>query len=187
MEAELQRMGKTMTGHMWLWMKQRRFSNPLLLTGPKAAQESSDMFFPLCFWSCFHPHLVENALLMEEGTRGAVAAKSPSGLGLEMHLVVGLPDGVLLKYFNSFGFIKNKTPKTCYFFEYKEHCLSTTAGLIWEEGGLVLKKVVGEQMFYSGQHRMYLQYCKMQSEAHPLSFCISCSGPLASPKRPLDL
>lgn len=153
MEAKLQRVGKTMTGHMWLWMMQMRFSNPLFLTGPKAAQESSDMFFPLCFWSCLHPHSVESARLMEEGTRGAVTAKSLSDHGLEMYLVVGLLDGVLLKYFSFFGFIKNKTPKTCYFFEHKECCLSTTAGLIWEEGGLVLKKVVEEQMFYSGQHR----------------------------------
>jgi len=46
-----------------------------------------------------------------------------------MPLVVGLLDDILLKYFSSFGFIKNKTPKTCYFFEYKECHFSTTAGL----------------------------------------------------------
>lgn len=87
---------------------------------------------------------------MEQGKRGAVTAKKLSGVGLEMHLVVGLLNGVLLKYFSFFGFIKNKTQKTCCFFEYRECCLYTTAGLIWEEGGLVLRKVVGEQLFYSG-------------------------------------
>lgn len=88
---------------------------------------------------------------MEEGTRGAVTAESPSNLGLEKHLVIGLLVDVLLKYFSPFQFIENKTPKTCY---------------------------------YSAQRRMHLQYCKMQSEGPPLSFCISCGGPLASPKKP---
>lgn len=73
---------------------------------------------------------MENALLMEKGKRGAVTAKNLSSVGLEMHLVVGLLNGVLLKYFSIFGFIKNKTQKTCYFFEYRECCLYTTAGLI---------------------------------------------------------
>lgn len=119
------------------------------------------MVFPLCFSSCLYAHSVENTLLVEEGTRGTLTAKIPGVLGLEMHLVVGLLEGVLLKYFNSFGFIKNRTSKTHYFFEYKEYGLSTTTGLIWEKGGLALKKVVGEQLFYSGQHRMNLQYCKI--------------------------
>lgn len=59
------------------------------------------------------------ALIVEEGTRGAVTAKSPRDVGLEMHLVVGLLGDVLLKYFSSYGFIKNKTPKTCYFLNTK--------------------------------------------------------------------
>lgn len=178
-------MGKTMTDHIRLWMKVLGgFQPPCFSLVQRQLKRAVTCFFPLCFWSCLHPHSVENALFIEEGTRGAVTAKSPSDLGLEIHLVVGFLGGVLLKYFSSSGFIKNKTPKTCYFFEYKEYCLSTTAGLIWEEDGLVLKKVVGEQMLYSGQRRMYLQYCKMQSEAHPLSFCICLmQWSLASPKR----
>lgn len=73
---------------------------------------------------------MENALLIEEGTRGSVTAKSPSDLGLEMRLVVGLLDNVLLKHFSSFAFMKNKTSKTCELFVCNECYLSTTAGLI---------------------------------------------------------
>lgn len=46
--------------------------------------------------------------------QGELTAKSPSDLGLEMHLVVGLLDVVPLKCFSSFGFIKNITPEIRY-------------------------------------------------------------------------
>lgn len=47
----------------------------LFLIGPKEVQETSDMVFPLFFWSFLRPHLVEGALLMEEGTRWADCKK----------------------------------------------------------------------------------------------------------------
>lgn len=65
---------------------------------------------------------------MEEETRGSVTAKSPSDLGLEMHLVVGLLDDVLLKHFSSFVIMKNKTTEPVIFFNTMS--VVFTAGLI---------------------------------------------------------
>lgn len=71
--------------------------------------------------------------------------------------------------------MKTKLKKTCYFFEYKVCCFYTIAGLIWEEGG-------GRADVLLWIMQNVFRVWKMQSETHPLCFCISCSGSLASPK-----
>lgn len=58
------------------------------------------------------------------GRQNKLTARSPSDLGLEMNLAVGLLDVVLLKYFSSFGFIKKtlllKYITFYFYFDYNE-------------------------------------------------------------------
>lgn len=117
-------MGKTISDHMWFWMKQGKILTPLFLSGPKVAQENSDKFLSCC-WSCFHPYLAEISLLAEEKIRRAVTTKIWmifDWVDFDLGRILGdwITWCCFIKIFLGFFWsIENVTPKIHCFFEYK--------------------------------------------------------------------
>lgn len=131
MKDKWQRMGKTMTG-LYTWIKQRKFSKHYFSLVQRQFKRAV-ICFPPCFSEVSFTLTLWRMLYSWKREQGELTARSSSDLGLEMHYMVGLFDGVLLKYFSSSGFIKSITPEIHYlffFFTTKSLCLSTTAGLI---------------------------------------------------------
>lgn len=86
-------------GYLYVTLDEaREVLNPLFLTCPKTAQESNDVFFSL-FLKLSSPSLSRKCFAHRRGNKESCDWKTLSDLGLGICLVLGLLDGVVLKYF----------------------------------------------------------------------------------------